>query len=208
LLKSLSNLDPKRQKLVVLILPTTTLLLTLAALIPAAQRYDESKRQLEKMRSETAALIHSLPKPDNSRSYYLRYDSRESTMFLREIAAIAKGSECELSALSATAVQEPASNGGEKGSSQSPWLVAPVTVQVSLVGSYPNIRRFLSGVINSQRLYSITGLDLRARWKAEDGTPDTRVSAVIRVERYVAMRARPSGKISPAPADQGMPGLK
>lgn len=206
--KSLANLDPKRQKLIVLTLPTVTLILSLTAILPAAQQYGKSKRDLEKMRGEMSELIRNLPKPDNTRIYFVRNEARESTMFVREIAAIAKGSACDLSALSSPATQEASGGSGGKGGGDAPWYVTPVTVQVSLVGSYPDIRRFLAGVVNSRRVYSITGLDLRARWSAEDGTPDTRVSAVVRVERYIALRARPTGKTPPVATDQSIPGLK
>lgn len=207
MIKKLANLNPKRQKLIVLTVPAVTLILSLAAILPAAQQYSKAKRDLEKMRAQMSELIRNLPKPDTTRTYFVRNEARESTMFVREIAAIAKGSACELSALSSPATQEVSGGASGKGG-DAPWYITPVTVQVSLVGSYPDIRRFLAGVVNSRRTYSITGLDLRARWSAEDGSPDTRVSAVIRVERYIAQRARPTGKTPPASADQSMPGLK
>lgn len=205
MLKFLTDLPQKRQKMIVLALPALSAALSIGLLIPAWQRYDQSQRKLEKQRAEIAELIRNLPKPDTTRTYFVRNDSRESTMFVREISAIAKRSTCELTAFSAPGNQEATK--GEKTTSDAPWNITPVTVQVSLVGSYPNIRRFLSGVVNSRRVYSLTGIDLRARWNAEDGSPDTRVSAVIRVDRYIAMRARPSGK-APATPDEGMPGLK
>lgn len=205
MLKFLTNLPQKRQKMIVLSMPALTLALSIGMLLPAWQRYDQSKRQLEKQRGEIAELIRNLPKPNTTRTYFARNDSRESTLFVREISAISKGSACELTAFSAPGTLEATKS--EKTTSDAPWHITPVTVQVSLVGSYPNIRRFLSGVINSRRVYSLSGIDLRARWNAEDGSPDTRVSAVIRIDRYIAMRARPSGK-APTTTDEGMPGLK
>lgn len=206
MLKFLPKLDAKRQKLVVIAVPSATLLFCLALLVPAWNRYDQARRQLEKEQAGVAELLRNLPQPDAKRMYLARNDSHEPTTFVREIAALAKRANCEFSGLSAPSMPEAITETDELV--VGPWRVAPMTVQVSLVGSYPNIRRFLSGLVNSRRVYSIAGLDLRARWHAEDGTPDTRVSAVIRVERYVALPVRTSGKTAPVTTDENIPGLK
>lgn len=204
--KFLSTLTSKQQKLVVLTVPTLTLLLSGGTVLPAWERYDQAKRKLERQRAEMAELIRNLPKPDASRTYFVRNDAKESTMFVREITAIARGAECDLASLSAPGSQDVRDAG--KSGGDSPWYISPVTVQVSLIGTYPNVRRFLSGVVNSRRVYSITGLDLRARWNAESGSLDNRVSAQVRLDRYVAMRARPSGKVTPSTGNETLPGMK
>jgi hypothetical protein len=204
--KFLSTLTSKQQKLVVLAVPTLTLLLSGGTVLPAWERYERAKRKLERQRAEMAELIRNLPKPDAARTYFVRNDAKESTMFVREITAIARGAECELASLSAPGSQE--AKEASRSGSDSPWYVSPVTIQVSLVGTYPNIRRFLSGVVNSRRVYSVTGLDLRARWNADSGSLDNRVSAQVRLDRYVAMRARPSGKVTPSAGNEPLPGMK
>ena len=183
------KLSPEAQQRIAVIVPILALVLSLFVDYPAWGRYSALRTKIGQQEAELRTLKATPLPPVETGRPAVDAAPEEPPQFLAHVGAIATASNVRIAGFDLVSAKDAQQEIGE---------VRAVRAKVDVEGTYEQIRLFLLQLGQTDRLYVVADLDLRASTAgANRVVASGLLRATVTVERYVTSPARTAAK-SPA----------